>query len=57
MDSNYNLNEEVGYLMRSISNYDIKINDSKLKLEFEEIMISEYDNLEGLMCQKSKIMS
>ena len=27
------------------------------KLEFEEIMISEYDNLEGLMCQKSKIMS
>ena len=27
------------------------------KLEFEEIMISEYDNLEGLMCQKSKNMS
>ena len=27
------------------------------KLEFEEIMISEYDNLEGLMCQKSKKMS
>ena len=27
------------------------------KLEFEEIMISEYDHLEGLMCQKSKIMS
>lgn len=27
------------------------------KLEFEKIMISEYDNLEGLMCQKSKNMS
>ena len=27
------------------------------KLEIEEIMISEYDNLEGLMCQKSKNMS
>ncbi|WP_455539786.1 Ppx/GppA phosphatase family protein [Terrisporobacter sp.] len=27
------------------------------KLEFEEIMISEYDNLEGLMCQNSKNMS
>ncbi|WP_297136283.1 Ppx/GppA phosphatase family protein [Terrisporobacter sp.] len=27
------------------------------KLEFEKIMISEYDNLEGLMCQKSKKMS
>ena len=27
------------------------------KLEFEEIMISEYDNLEGLICQNSKKMS
>lgn len=27
------------------------------KLEFEKIMISEYDNLEGLMCQNSKKMS
>lgn len=27
------------------------------KLEFEKIMISEYDNLEGLMCQKLKNMS
>ena len=27
------------------------------KLEFEEIMISEYDNLEGLMCQNAKKMS
>lgn len=27
------------------------------KLEFEEIMISEYDNLEGLICQNSKNMS
>ena len=27
------------------------------KLEIDEIMISEYDNLEGLMCQKSKKMS
>ena len=27
------------------------------KLEFEKIMISEYDNLEGLMCQNSKNMS
>ena len=27
------------------------------KLEFEEIMISEYDNLEGLMCQMAKKMS
>lgn len=27
------------------------------KLEFEKIMISEYDNLEGLICQKSKKMS
>ena len=27
------------------------------KLEIEKIMISEYDNLEGLMCQKSKNMS
>ncbi len=26
-------------------------------LEFEEIMISEYDNLEGLICQNSKNMS
>ncbi len=27
------------------------------KLEFEEIIISEYDNLEGLICQNSKNMS
>lgn len=27
------------------------------KLEIEKIMISEYDNLEGLLCQKSKNMS
>ncbi len=27
------------------------------KLEFEKIMISEYDNLEGLICQNSKKMS
>ena len=27
------------------------------KLEIEKIMISEYDNLEGLMCQNSKNMS
>ena len=27
------------------------------KLEFETIVISEYDNLEGLLCQKSKNMS
>lgn len=27
------------------------------KLEFEKIMISEYDNLEGLMCQNSRNMS
>lgn len=27
------------------------------KLEIEKIMISEYDNLEGLMCQNAKIMS
>lgn len=27
------------------------------KLELDEIIVSEYDNLEGLMCQKSKKMS
>lgn len=27
------------------------------KLEIEEIIVSEYDNLEGLMCQKAKKMS
>ena len=27
------------------------------KLEIENITVSEYDNLEGLMCQKSKKMS
>lgn len=27
------------------------------KLEIEKIMISEYDNLEGLICQNSKKMS
>ncbi|MGL5313404.1 MAG: Ppx/GppA phosphatase family protein, partial [Peptostreptococcaceae bacterium] len=27
------------------------------KLEIEKIIVSEYDNLEGLMCQKSKKMS
>ena len=27
------------------------------KLEIEEIMISEYDNLEGLICQNSKKLS
>lgn len=25
------------------------------KLEIEEITVSEYDNLEGLICQKSKM--
>ena len=47
-----------GYLLNDIEKIVCEnANRLDVKLEFEEIMISEYDNLEGLMCQKSKNMS